>query len=88
MWPGLRPICKPSFILIHPTIWPQYTNVTDRTGQTDKQQSDSIGRTILQTVAQKLKEGWLPHMTFNLEMEQAIFNRPQDPHGQLGNDEI
>jgi len=20
--------------LIHPTIWPQYTNVTDRTGQT------------------------------------------------------
>jgi len=27
----------PSFILIHPTIWPQYTNVTDRqdrTGQT------------------------------------------------------
>jgi len=25
----------PSFILIHPTVWPQYTNVTDRTGQTD-----------------------------------------------------
>jgi len=24
----------PSFILIHPTVWPQYTNVTDRqTGQ-------------------------------------------------------
>jgi len=21
--------------LIHPTVWPQYTNVTDRTGQTD-----------------------------------------------------
>jgi len=20
----------PSFILIHPTVWPQYTNVTDR----------------------------------------------------------
>ena len=38
-----------SLILIHPTVWPQYTNVTDR--QTDRQtdretvqRSDSIGR--------------------------------------------
>ena len=56
MWPGTRPTCEPSFILIHPTVWPQYTNVIDRqTGQTDrqaKQRSDSIGRTVLQTVAQ------------------------------------
>jgi len=29
----------PSFILIHPTVWPQYTNVTDRQ---DRQQSDSV----------------------------------------------
>jgi len=29
MWPGPRPTCIPSFILIHPTVWPQYT-VTDR----------------------------------------------------------
>ena len=44
----------PSFILMHPVIWPQYTNFTDRqTGQTDRQRSDSIGRTVLQTVAQK-----------------------------------
>jgi len=44
----------PSFILIHPTVWPQYTNVTDRQiGQ--KQRTDSIGRTVLQTVAQKAK---------------------------------
>jgi len=28
----------PSFILIHPTVWPrQYTNVTDRTDITDRQ---------------------------------------------------
>jgi len=33
MWPWSRPTCMPSFILIHPTIWPQYTNVT----QTDRQ---------------------------------------------------
>jgi len=31
MWPGPRPISVPSFILIHPTVCPQYTNVTDRT---------------------------------------------------------
>ena len=35
MSPGTRPISVPSGILIHPTVWPQYTNVTDRqTGQT------------------------------------------------------
>jgi len=37
MWPGPRPTCMPSFILIRPTIWPQCTNVTDRqTGPTEK----------------------------------------------------
>ena len=61
MWPGPRPTRVPSFILIHPTVWSQYTNVTDRqerqVRQTDRtgQRSDSIGRTVLQTVAQKLK---------------------------------
>jgi len=38
MWPGPRPTCLPSFILIRQTVWPQYTNVADRqdrTGQTD-----------------------------------------------------
>jgi len=30
----------PNFILIHPAVWPQYTNVTDRT----RQRSDSINR--------------------------------------------
>ena len=38
MWPGPRPTCVPSFILIRPTVWPQYTNVTERTDrQTDRQ---------------------------------------------------
>ena len=58
-----RTTCMPSFILIHPTIWPQYTNVTDRQiGQTDRQDrtgqttvTGSIGRTVLQTVAKKLR---------------------------------
>ena len=41
VWSGPRPTCVPSFILIHPTVWAQCTNVTDkqdrtdRTGQTD-----------------------------------------------------
>jgi len=36
-----------SFVLIRPTVWPQCTYVTDR------QRTDRIGRTILQTVAQQ-----------------------------------
>ena len=50
MWPGPRPTCMPSFTWIRQTLWPQYSNVTDRQ---DRQRSDSIGRTVLQTVAQK-----------------------------------
>ena len=45
MFPGPRPTCMPSFISIHPTVWPQYTNVTDRqdrTGQTYTQDNGSI----------------------------------------------
>jgi len=29
MWPGPRPVSIPSDILIHPTVWPQYTDVAD-----------------------------------------------------------
>jgi len=38
---GHRPTCMSSFIF------------TDRTGRTDRQLSDSIGKTVLQTIAQK-----------------------------------
>jgi len=34
---GPRPTSIPSGILIHPTVWPQYTNVADR------QRSESVG---------------------------------------------
>jgi len=37
MWPGPRPTSMPRFILIHPTVWPKYTIVTDRT---DRQQGE------------------------------------------------
>jgi len=43
----------PSFILIRPTVWLQYTNVTDRQRGQTGQRTDSIGRTALQTVAEK-----------------------------------
>jgi len=36
MWPGPKPTCVPRFILIRLSVWPQCTNVTDRTGQTDR----------------------------------------------------
>jgi len=35
VWPGPRPTSIPSGMLIHPTIWPQYTNVTDIQNRTD-----------------------------------------------------
>ena len=31
MWPWPRPTSVPSGMLIHPTVWPENTNVTDRT---------------------------------------------------------
>ena len=43
MSPGPSPSSVPSGILIHPTVWPQYTNVTYRqTGHCCR----SIGRTV------------------------------------------
>jgi len=53
MWPEPKPTSIPSGILIHATIWPQYTNVTDRTDR-QRSESDSIRWTVLQTVAPKL----------------------------------
>jgi len=31
MSPGSRPTSAPSGMLIHRTVWPQYTNISDRT---------------------------------------------------------
>ena len=44
MWPRPRPTCLPRFILIRPTVWPQCTNATDRTGQTDRQTDRQTGQ--------------------------------------------
>jgi len=32
----------PSFILVHPTVWPQYTNITDRQHRRDRTDSGPI----------------------------------------------
>ena len=75
MWPGPRSTSVPSGTLIHPTVWRQYTNVTDRQ---NRQRSDSIGRTILQTAAQKRRELSLLVVMGNREkLKQVLFyNRP------------
>ena len=41
MSPGSRPTSVPSGILIHPAVWSQYANVTDR--QTDKHDRQDNG---------------------------------------------
>jgi len=43
---GPRPICIPSGILIHETVWPQYTRVTDNRRQTDDIISHDNSRTL------------------------------------------
>ena len=52
MSPGSRPTSVPSGILIHPTIWPQYTNVTDR-------QDRYEGMLMIQHKAEKDTISWL-----------------------------
>ena len=47
MSPGPRPTSVSSGIVIRPTVRLQYANVTDRQ---DRERSDCIGRTVLQTV--------------------------------------
>jgi len=42
----------PNFILIHPTVWPQYINVTDRQTDIAGKRSHSIERIVSQTVVQ------------------------------------
>ena len=43
MWPGPRPTPTPSFMLIDPTVWPQYVDVTDRTDRkTEQTDNDPI----------------------------------------------
>jgi len=54
MSPGPRPASVPtvpSGILIHPTFWPQYTNITDRKDIGPV----AYGEPLLVTVAQKLQ---------------------------------
>jgi len=52
MSPGPRPTSVPSGTLIHPTVWPQYTNVTERA---DRQDNGPIAYSelLIVTVAQK-----------------------------------
>ena len=54
---GPRPTSVPSGISIHPADWPQYTKVTNRQ---ERQRSDSIRRTILETVAVSQKLHYIP----------------------------
>ena len=54
--PAPRPTSVLSGIFIHPTVWPQYTRVTDRTDRQDRQDNSPVaqGEPLLVTVARKL----------------------------------
>jgi len=65
-----------SFVLIHPTVWLQHTNVTDRqdrTRQTDRQWSDSVQRTVLRTAGSPKNQTILAQVTAEMsEMRLAV----------------
>ena len=69
---------------MHPIVWAtlheryKQTDRQDTTGQ-ERQRSDSIGQTVLQTVAQKLKPRLIPSCL----TEQALFCLTRGPHGAL-----
>ena len=74
----------PSFILTRPTVWPQCTNVTDRTNrqdrkgqdrtdrQTDRQQSNSTRRIVLQMVAQKTARPTLSDRSLSVHLSVTL----------------
>jgi len=82
MWPGPRPTSMPSFILIHPTVWPQYTNVTGRANRQDRedrqtgQRSDSIRRTVF--------TNGRPKFTESIEMSFGLWTRVGPTKPALG----
>ena len=69
MWSGPRTTSVSSGILIHPTVWRQYTNVIDtQSDKQDRRRSDSIGRTVLQTVEPFYKRS--PKIKTSLEIRR------------------
>jgi len=71
MWPGLRPTCMPNFILIHPAVWPQYTNITDRQDRTDRQENDPIAYSEPFDKWSPKKETWPPWFLQQLPLFQV-----------------
>ena len=78
MWPRSRPISVRSGILIHPTVWSQYTNVTDRK---DRQDSESL----LVTIAQKRSDIDLwSQLTTKHETRSSVSPNHREPKWLIG----
>ena len=56
MWPGPKPTFVPSGILIHPTVWPQYTNVAGRTDRQTDRPSPKNGSRRRKRISQKTSQ--------------------------------
>ena len=50
--------CMPNFILIHPTVWPQCTNVTERQ---DRQTTEVVNAPSLNSFKNRLDRFWFNH---------------------------
>jgi len=67
VWPGLRPTCMTSLILIRSTVWPQYTNITYKTGQERQTENGPIaqGEPVYKRTP---KTGALPFFSLKIEL--------------------
>jgi len=70
MSPGPRHTLIPSGILIYPTVWPQYTNVTDRQDSLDNGPV-AQGKQLLVTVAQNVEEKTNGNQTAEVYLENS-----------------
>jgi len=76
MLPGPRPTCMPSFILIHLTVWPQYTNVADRTDRKDRTNRQTNCRPKIAMCAETSSEEALFHCRLSVCSGCVIYCLP------------
>ena len=76
MWPGTRPTCTPRFILIHLTVWPQYTNVADRTDRKDRTNRQTNCRPKIAMCAETSSEEALFHCLLSVRSGCVIYCLP------------
>ena len=86
MLPWQRPTSVPSGILIHPTVWPQYTTFHQRYRQTNRTDNGPIAwdKPLLVTVAQNKRVFFSEHFVYGVFHHLAtLFHSTRTPTNSL-----